>query len=183
MTENQRKTTDPLLQSFQLKHLTIRNRIMSTSHAMGYQHDGMPAERYQRYHLEKATGGIGLSMFGGSATVATDSPSVFGQLEVYTDEVIPWFQQFSRRMHSRGAALMCQISHLGRRTVWNSDDWLPTISASYTREPAHRCFAREMDHYDIKRVIGDYADAAWRCQQGGLDSRTSLPFSRTSPWF
>ena len=160
---------DPLLQPFQLKHLTIRNRVMSTSHAIGYEHDGMPKERYQRYHEEKAKGGIGLTMFGGSASVSRDSPSVFGQLEMYTDEIIGWFQQFSERVHAHDAALMCQISHLGRRTVWNSADWLPTISASYTREPAHRCFAREMDHYDIKRVIDDYASAAWRCKEGGLD--------------
>ena len=167
---NEQKTSsDPLLQPFQLKHLTIRNRVISTSHAIGYQHDGMPKEQYQRYHEEKAKGGIGLTMFGGSATVAQDSPSVFGQLEVYSDEIIDWFQQFSDRIHSHGAALMCQISHLGRRTVWNSADWLPTISASYTREPAHRCFAREMDHYDIKRVIDDYANAARRCKEGGLD--------------
>ncbi|MEM7294854.1 MAG: hypothetical protein AAF420_15850 [Pseudomonadota bacterium] len=160
---------DPLLQPFSIKHLTLRNRIISTSHAIGYQHDGMPKERYQRYHEEKARGGIGLTMFGGSATVSTDSPSVFGQLEMYSDEVIDWFGQFSERVHAHGAAIMCQISHLGRRTVWNSGDWLPTLSASYTREPAHRCYAREMDHYDIERVIDDYAKAAWRCQQGGLD--------------
>ena len=35
---------DPLLQPFQLKQLVFRNRIMSTSHAIGYGKDGMPAE-------------------------------------------------------------------------------------------------------------------------------------------
>ncbi len=32
-----RTTTDPLLQPFQLKHLTFRNRIISTAHEPGYQ--------------------------------------------------------------------------------------------------------------------------------------------------
>ena len=37
--------TDPLLQPFTLKHLTLRNRVMSTSHACGLEEDGgMPAE-------------------------------------------------------------------------------------------------------------------------------------------
>ncbi|MBT5414718.1 MAG: hypothetical protein HOK81_08970, partial [Rhodospirillaceae bacterium] len=53
---------DALLEPFKLKHLTIRNRIMSTAHATGYPADGMPAERYQAYQEAKAEGGIGLTM-------------------------------------------------------------------------------------------------------------------------
>ena len=40
---------------------------MSTSHACGLEEDGMPKERYQRYHEEKAKGGLALTMFGGSS--------------------------------------------------------------------------------------------------------------------
>jgi len=50
---------------------------MSTSHASGMDDSGVPAERYQRYHEEKAKGGLALTMFGGSSNVAADSPSVF----------------------------------------------------------------------------------------------------------
>ena len=35
-------STDPLLQPYQLKHLTLRNRIMTTSHEPAYPEDGMP---------------------------------------------------------------------------------------------------------------------------------------------
>ncbi|MCB1546473.1 MAG: hypothetical protein KDJ41_01270, partial [Hyphomicrobiaceae bacterium] len=45
---------DPLLEPLKIRHLTLRNRIMSTSHACGLEEGGMPAERYQRYHEEKA---------------------------------------------------------------------------------------------------------------------------------
>ena len=33
---------DPLLQPFQLKHLTLKNRVMSTAHEPFYSEDGMP---------------------------------------------------------------------------------------------------------------------------------------------
>ena len=66
-------STDPLLQPFQLKHLTLRNRIMSTAHAPGYVEDGHPKERYRLYHEEKAKGGIGLTIIGGSTNIAPDS--------------------------------------------------------------------------------------------------------------
>ena len=63
-------SNDPLLQPYRLKHLTLRNRIMTTAHEPAYPEDGMPKERYRAYHVEKAKGGIGLTMIGGSAVVA-----------------------------------------------------------------------------------------------------------------
>ena len=160
---------DPLLQPFQLKHLTLRNRIMSPAHEPAYAEDGKPKLRYQLYQEEKARGGIALSMFGGSTNVAPDSPPIFGQLYAGDDDIIPWFQQLADRMHAHGAATMVQLTHLGRRTVWDDGDWLPTISASSVREPAHRSFPKEMEEADIRRVVAAFAEAARRCQEGGLD--------------
>ena len=73
---------DPLLEPFQLRHLTLRNRVMSTAHEPAYSDDGMPGERYVRYHVEKAKGGLALTMTAGSALVAEDSPPAFGNLRV-----------------------------------------------------------------------------------------------------
>ncbi|MEH0069128.1 hypothetical protein V6L77_00505 [Pannonibacter sp. Pt2-lr] len=42
-------SSDPLLQPFQLKHLTLRNRIIITSHEPAYPEDGMPKGRYRAY--------------------------------------------------------------------------------------------------------------------------------------
>jgi 2,4-dienoyl-CoA reductase-like NADH-dependent reductase (Old Yellow Enzyme family) len=99
---------DPLLQPFRLKHLRLKNRIMSTSHACGLEEGGMPTARYQAYHEEKAKGGLALTMFGGSSNVDKDSPNTFRQLNVGTDEIIPHLQRFSERIHRHGAAIMCQ---------------------------------------------------------------------------
>ena len=125
--------------------------------------------RYQLYQEEKAKGGIALSMFGGSTNVAPDSPPVFGQLYAGDDDIIPWFQQLADRMHAHGAATMVQLTHMGRRTVWDDGDWLPTISASSVREPAHRSFPKAMEGSDIRRVVAAFAEAARRCRDGGLD--------------
>ncbi|MEZ5842350.1 MAG: FAD-dependent oxidoreductase [Hyphomicrobiaceae bacterium] len=164
-----RRSRDPLLEPFRLKTLHLRNRIMSTSHASTLDDGGMPKERYQRYHEEKAKGGIALTMFGGSSMVAPDSSWGGGQINVSTDDVIPHLQAFSERIHGQGAAIMCQISHLGRRADALSVNWLATMGPSPIRERRHRNFPREMDEHDIARVIRDYADAAKRCKEGGLD--------------
>ncbi len=165
---------DPLLQPFRIRHLSLKNRVMSTSHACGLEVDGMPVERYQLYHEGKARGGIALTMFGGSSNVAPDSPNVFRQLNVGIDAVIPYLQQFSERIHEHGAALMCQITHLGRRGEPYASNWLPTIAPSPIRETLHRSFPKEMDENDIERVVKAYGAAALRCKQGGLDGIETL---------
>jgi 2,4-dienoyl-CoA reductase-like NADH-dependent reductase (Old Yellow Enzyme family) len=167
-------TKDPLLQPLTIKKLTLRNRIMSTSHACGLEVGGMPEEAYQRYHEEKARGGLALSMFGGSSNVDRDSPNIFRQLNVGTDAIIPHFQRFADRMHGQGAALMCQITHLGRRGDPYAGDRLPTIGPSVVRETLHRSIPKAMDDHDIDRVVKAYAQAALRCKEGGLDGIETL---------
>ena len=166
--------TDPLFQPLTIRHVTFKNRFMSTSHACGLEEGGLPKERYQRYHEEKAKGGIALTMFGGSSNVAPDSPNIFQQLYVGDDAIIPYLQQFSERVHAHGAAIMCQITHLGRRGEPYASNWLPTIGPSPIRETLHRSFPKEMDEHDIDRVVKAYGAAAKRCQEGGLDGIETL---------
>ena len=68
---------DPMLQPFQLKHLTLRNRIMTTSCEPAYPQDGMPKDCYAAYHGERAKAGVALAMTAGSDTVSRDSLPVF----------------------------------------------------------------------------------------------------------
>ena len=166
--------SDPLLAPFRLKHLRFRNRIMSTSHACGLAVDGMPVDRYQSYHEAKAKGGIALTMFGGSSNVSPDSQWNSPQLNLHDDRIVPHFQRFADRVHAHGALLMCQVSHLGGRGDPHAGARLAPIGPSPVRETLHRAFAREMDEHDIARVVADYAEAAARCKEGGLDGIETL---------
>jgi 2,4-dienoyl-CoA reductase-like NADH-dependent reductase (Old Yellow Enzyme family) len=176
MTESDMKT-DPLLEPFQLRHLTLRNRIMSTAHAPSYEEFGHPRDRYRLYHEEKAKGGVGLTIIGGSTNIAPDSPSVFGQLYAGDDSIIPWFKKLTDGVRSHGGAVMCQITHMGRRTAWDDGHWLPVAGPSGTRERAHRSFPKVMEIQDINRIVTQFADAAKRCQQGGFDGIELLSHS------
>ncbi len=168
---------DPLLQPYQLRHLRLRNRILSTSHAPSFAEEGHPGDRYRLYHEEKAKGGVALTMIGGSTNVSPDSPSVFGQLYAGDDSIIPWFRRVTDGVKSHGAAIMCQITHMGRRTVGDDAHWLPVISPSNIRERAHRSYPKAMEAYDMRRVIKDFSLAARRCVQGGFDGIELLSHS------
>ncbi|MEO4042280.1 NADH:flavin oxidoreductase [Hoeflea sp. CAU 1731] len=162
-------SNDPLLQPYQLKHLTLRNRIMISAHEPAYPEDGMPKERYRAYHVERAKGGVALTMTAGSASVSRDSPPAFNNILAWKDEVVGWMKQLVDECHGHGAAVMIQLTHLGRRTRWDKGDWLPIVSSSHEREAAHRAFPKQVEDWDIARIIEDYADAAERMKAAGLD--------------
>ncbi len=160
---------DPLLQPFTLKHLQLRNRVFSSAHEPAYAENGMPTDRYRLYHVEKAKGGIAMTMTAGSAVVGRDSPPAFGNLHAYDDDIVPWIRRLTDDVHEHGAAVMIQLTHLGRRTGWAQADWLPVLGASALREPAHRTIPKEAEEWDIDRIVVQYADAAERMEAGGMD--------------
>lgn len=162
-------SSDVLLSPYRLKHLTLRNRIIVTAHEPAYPEDGMPKARYRAYHAERARGGVAMTMTAGSGAVARDSPPAFNNLLVYKDEIVPWMRELTDAVHAEGAAVMIQLTHLGRRTRWDTGDWLPVVSPSHRREAAHRAFPKKIEDWDIARIVADYADAAERMKAGGMD--------------
>jgi len=162
---------DALFQPLKINQLTIRNRIVSTAHAEVYATDnGMTTDRYVKYYEEKAKGGCGLSICGGSSVVSIDSPqSWWSSVNLSTDDIIPHFQNLADAVHKHGGKIMIQISHMGRRSRWDGENWPNLLSPSGIREPVHRATCKKIEEEEIWRVIGDYAQAARRAKEGGLD--------------
>ena len=160
---------DPLLRPLQLKHLTFKNRVMSTAHAPSYVDDGLPQQRYQLYHEEKAKGGLALTMFGGASSVAADSPSSFGQIDIATT----------------GSCRCCRGSPAHPRPWLRADDpadpCRPADALGYGRLAAHglglaACASsstapspRSWRIEDIRRIQRAYGAAARRAKEGGID--------------
>lgn len=119
---------EAMFEPIQIGKLTIRNRVLSTAHAEVYATDGgMTTARYVQYYEEKAKGGIGLAICGGSSVVAIDSPQEWwSSVNLSTDRIIPHFQNLADAMHKHGAKIMIQITHMGRRSRWDGFNW-PTL--------------------------------------------------------
>jgi 2,4-dienoyl-CoA reductase-like NADH-dependent reductase (Old Yellow Enzyme family) len=159
-----------LFEPIQLNQLKIRNRIVSTAHAEVYADDGMPGERYVRYYEEKARGGVGLAICGGSSPVARDSPSSWwSSVNLSRDETMEGLAKLAETMHAHGAKIMIQATHMGRRNAWHGFDWPHLVSPSGVREPVHRGNAKTIEIEEIRRIVKDYAKAARRVKASGLD--------------
>ena len=160
---------DPLFQPLHIRHLTIKNRFLSTSHAPGYAVHGNITERYIAYEAEKAKGGVGLVQFGGATAVSVENSFHYGQINGAVDEVVPQYRRMAAAIHAHGALCTVQLTHGGRRERWDDANWLPAFAPSGLRELVHRSFPAVMEDHDIERVIRDYAQAVARARQGELD--------------
>lgn len=162
---------DALFQPLNINKLTIRNRVVSTAHAEVYATDGgMTTDRYVKYYEEKSKGGCGLCICGGSSVVSIDSPqSWWSSVNLSTDRIIPHFQNLADAVHKHGGKIMIQITHMGRRSRWDGENWPNLMSPSGIREPVHRATCKTIEEEEIWRVIGDFAKAAVRAKEGGLD--------------
>ncbi|MEQ5833743.1 dimethylglycine demethylation protein DgcA [Marinobacter sp. NFXS9] len=162
---------ESLFRPLNINQLTIRNRVVSTAHAEVYATDGgMTTDRYVKYYEEKAKGGCGLCICGGSSVVSIDSPqSWWSSVNLSTDRIIPHFQNLADAVHKYGGKIMIQITHMGRRSRWDGENWPNLMSPSGIREPVHRATCKTIEEEEIRRIIGDFAQAARRAKEGGLD--------------
>ncbi|MEE9198453.1 MAG: N-methylproline demethylase, partial [Dehalococcoidia bacterium] len=99
-----------LFSPFQLRNLTLPNRIVSTAHATALADNGKPGPRLNAYHAEKARGGCGLVMVYGAAAVHPTSPAAdWGGVELFDDSVIPHLKEAAAAVHKYGSKIISQI--------------------------------------------------------------------------
>ncbi len=154
-----------------LNKLTLPNRIYSTGHAEVYaEAGGLPGERFIGYYEEKAKGGLGMAICGGSSPVSADIPQgAWRPVNLTTDLVIEPLARLAEAVHRHGMKIMIQATHMGRRSAFAGDPWPHLVSPSGLREPVHRGNAKEIEIEDIRRIIRDFAIAAKRVKAAGMD--------------
>jgi len=158
-----------LFEPLQIRHVTIPNRFLSTSHAPGYALRGDITDRWVAYEAEKAKGGVGLVQFGGATAVSIENSFHYGQINGGVEEVIPQYRRMADAIHAHGAKCTVQLTHGGRRERWDDANWLPAFAPSGLRELIHRSFPAEMEEHDFARIVRDYGEAVRRAKEGGLD--------------
>ncbi len=154
-----------------LNQLTLPNRIYSTAHAEVYcESGGLPGDRFIRYYEEKAKGGLGMAICGGSSPVSIDIPQGAWQpVNLTSDRVIEPLSRLADTVHRHGMKVMIQATHMGRRSAFAGDPWPHLVAPSAVREPVHRGNAKAIEIEDIRRIVRDFAVAAKRVQSSGMD--------------
>ena len=147
---------DNLFQPLQIGNCTVPNRIARTAHSTG-----TTGEELISYHEERAKGGIGLTII----EIAGVQPSSATSIPVFTDRVLPFYEELSTRMHAYGTKVFQQLWHGGAAYGRAGQP----VSASAVPAPSVNIVPRPMTKTMIDDTVAAFAAAAARCREGGMD--------------
>ena len=98
-----------LFRPIQLGPVTIPNRLCFSGHATLYAEDNLPSERMAYYYAERAKGGVGFIVIGGSGV---HESSKWPGFPIVSDErAIPGYRRIADMVHEHGAKIFTQADH------------------------------------------------------------------------
>ena len=160
---------DKLFTPFKIGNVEIPNRTVVTAMVSNFgTADGMATERYIAYHEEKAKGGFGLII---TEDYAVNQHAMGYQYigGMWKDEHIGSHRQLTERIHKYDTKIFCQIYHAGRQTSARVNGGVQPVAVSPIACPWGRDMPRELTIEEIKELIKEFGDAAYRVKQAGFD--------------
>lgn len=147
---------------------TIKNRItMAPTVKFQAGDDGMVTDYFVEHYQERAKHGVGLIVLEATC-VAKEARLHPTQLGLWCDEQIEGHKRIVDAVHKHGALIIPQIHHGGLGT---HPDCGPLTSPTKVEwdNGFRKSEAVELSHEDIKKVIGQFIDAAVRAKKAGYD--------------
>ena len=156
-----------LAQPLQLRHLTLRNRVVFGAHTANMAENGLPGARHLGYYLERARGGAAMIVVEPVPVHAT-AVLTRGNFRHGDDAIIPGFRAITDAVHAEGAVILHQLYHVGQHGDFDNSyqpSWSPSGLPSYhDNEGSH-----QMTDAEIEEIIESFVDAAERAQRCGFD--------------
>lgn len=170
-----------LFTPYQLKDVTLRNRIAVPPMCQYSAVDGYTNDWHQAHYAGMARGGAGLVIVEATA-VAPEGRITQACLGLWNDEQAAGLARIAASIKAAGAVPGIQIAHAGRKASanrpWEGDDHIavddarawPTIAPSAVAFGANLPrVPRAMSADDIARVKADFAAAAGRARDAGFE--------------
>lgn len=153
---------DPL----QIKSLTLPNRIIMSALDLGYCPDGQVNSRLINFYEQRARGGAGLIMIGGTAI---DPHGVYGGfVSIHDDSYTNGHRKLTQRVKQHGARIGLQLFHSGAYSL-GFKNGQEVVAPSAIPSGLTKHMPRELTLEDIQQLIERYAQAAGRAKQADYD--------------
>jgi 2,4-dienoyl-CoA reductase-like NADH-dependent reductase (Old Yellow Enzyme family)/thioredoxin reductase len=151
--------------------MTVPNRIVMT--AMGNhmaQPGGEVSDIDVAFYAARAAGGVGLVILECLTIDYANGKGNLQQMSADDDRFIPGLRRLASAIHEHGSVVAAQIYHPGRQGIakLNGVESMPSASAvedQAVHQPVH-----EMSKDEINKVIAQFAAAAKRCKEAGIDA-------------
>lgn len=156
-----------LLQPLQLRHLTLRNRVVFGAHTANMATDGLPGDRHLGYYRERAIGGAAMIVVE-PIPVHPTAVLTRGNFRADDDSVIPHFRRITEAVHAEGAAILQQLYHVGAHGDWDNSyraSWSPSgLASMHDSDGSHA-----MTESEIEEIVASFARCAKRAKDAGFD--------------
>lgn len=170
-----------LFSPFQLKDVSLRNRIAIPPMCQYSATDGLANDWHLAHYTALARGGASLVIVEATA-VAPEGRITPACLGLWNDAQAAELARIAAAIKAAGAVPGIQIAHAGRKAnanrPWEGDDHIPAGDARSweTLSPSAIAFGaglprvpREMSTEDIARVTRDFAAATRRAREAGFE--------------
>ncbi|MCV2868884.1 FAD-dependent oxidoreductase [Defluviimonas sp. WL0002] len=151
----------------QLRHKTLKNRIVFGARTVNMSHEGIPAPRHFGYYRERARGGAAMIVVEPSPAHRT-GVLIRGNFLAESDEVIPHFRKITDECHDHGTVMVHQIFHVGGHGD-QDNSWQPYWSPSGLPSMHDPCGSHAMTDAEIEKLIEAFVQAARRDRDAGFD--------------
>ena len=167
---------DVLFQPLQLGAFTAKNRIIMAPLTRGRSDAGsVPNGMMVEYYRQRAGAGLIISEATGISVEGLGWPAAPG---IWNDAQVAGWKPVTAAVHEAGGKIVLQLWHMGRLVHPDFLGGEAPVSASATRanetahtpqgrKPTEQARAATLD--DIKRIVGDYAQAARNAKEAGFD--------------
>lgn len=131
------------------------------------------------YYEERASGGVGLIIIGGTHVHRSSIAAPLAQPGLWDDDQIPGFAEVAKAVHRHGAKLAVQLRHTGVRGFpqYKEDPTYDVDATWYTMAPSQVPLGefpgghtpKELSGEEIEVILDSHASAARRAIEAGLD--------------
>ncbi|WP_063059949.1 NADPH-dependent 2,4-dienoyl-CoA reductase [Nocardia sienata] len=152
-----------LLSPLQLRHITLRNRVVMGSMHTGLEDRPWHTDRLAAFFAERARGGVGLIVTGGyapnrEALISPFSCSMLTEADAVRHRVI------TDAVHEAGGKIAMQILHTGRDSN-TPNNVAPSVIAS----PFSAFEPRELSDAEVESTIDAHVHCARLAESAGYD--------------
>jgi 2,4-dienoyl-CoA reductase-like NADH-dependent reductase (Old Yellow Enzyme family) len=160
-------TLPHIFQPLQLRHKTLRNRIVFGAHTANMAQNGLPGPQHIAYYRERALGGAAMIVVE-PVPVHPAAVLTRGNFSHSGDAVIPAFRKLTDAVKAEGAVILQQLYHIGAHgdsdNSWHPH-WSPSGGPSYHDSDG----SHAMTEAEIGATMRGYVLAAVRCRDAGFD--------------
>jgi len=152
---------------FDLRHLTLRNRLVGTAHAPGLVEDGLPLPEDAEYWRRRAAGGVAMLTVGGTVVAPESTWRRRITTEAWRPEAQPGMAARADAIRAEGAIAACQLVHLGRETT-GAELWFHPVAPSAVRSPREPTRPRPLTDGEIDAIVEAFRISAVNAVEAGF---------------